>query len=131
MWHINHEHVKMADAVSARISRGQFRPIERGIGMPCYDSRGDANTPEGRDELLRSFTHNSPLAEIMCELMRRIEYECPSLPVPDAAAHWWKEHKARDAAKAKREAASQRKADIAAAARAKLSPAERKALGID
>lgn len=98
--------------------------------MPCYDSRGDANTREGRDELLRSFTHNSPLAEMLCTMCKAY-LAATTAELPSSVVEWWCEHQKRDLAKAKAEQARKRREDVAAAARAKLSPTERKALGID
>ena len=108
---------------------GNSARLGEGIDMPCYDSRGDANTPEGRGELLRSFTHNSPLAEMLCSMCKLAESNGWS--VSSDVTVWWHDHRLRDEARLKAEEERKRRDDIAAVARAKLSPIERKVLGID
>lgn len=66
--------------------------------MPCYDSR---NEPDNvRAEALREFTHNSPVAEMLCDLMRQADDGYVIDFSPELLA-WWEEHKARDAAREK------------------------------
>lgn len=64
--------------------------------MPCYDSR---NAPEYvRAEALAEFTHNSPVAEMLCSVMREIEAGAAPTISPQLA-QWWVAHKRRDSAK--------------------------------
>jgi len=65
--------------------------------MPCYDSRSDANTSEGRAEMRKDFRHNSDVAEMLCGMCRVVEAR--GLFIPTDVYEWWKEHKARDAAR--------------------------------
>jgi hypothetical protein len=98
--------------------------------MPCYDSRSDYNTNEGYAYLLERFAHNSPVAEMLCT-MCKLYLGSPALPeLPDNVLAWWAEHQKRD--KAKREAESRAKGVKLDRERAlaKLTPAERKALGL-
>lgn len=66
--------------------------------MPCY-------TPDYRDEQFaqerKNFTHNSPVAEMLCALIRREGISTKALQ----RAHkdlpkWWIEHLKRDSKKA-------------------------------
>jgi hypothetical protein len=96
--------------------------------MPCHV---EPTAEEERQSWERHFRHNSPTAEAFCELLRLIEAKYPSLKIPQKAPAWWKEHKARDADKDKRDASDEKAARTRAAALKKLTPAERKALGVD
>lgn len=69
--------------------------------MPCYDPRDsspDAIRSEARDDFAKEFTHNSPVAEMLCSVMKilnpqdrpRVAQMVPGLEV------WWKEHQERD-----------------------------------
>lgn len=64
--------------------------------MPCYDAREDRNSPyyEGDD------AHNSPVAQMLCAVLRRIEAEGTLARLTDhATQEWWRIHKLRDARK--------------------------------
>lgn len=72
--------------------------------MPCYDPRDNdpaAISAEARARAMTEFTHNSPVAEMLCSVMKilhpqdrpRVAEMVPGLKV------WWAEHQARDAAK--------------------------------
>lgn len=74
--------------------------------MPCYDPRDhspSAIRSETRAELVKEFTHNSPVAEMLCSVMKilhpddrpRVAAMVPGL------CNWWEEHNLRDAAKGK------------------------------
>lgn len=66
--------------------------------MPCH-------TPEPTEEEERAyhykdFKHNSELAEMLCELMARIEkVEGFETHVSPKILEWWEEHKERDRAR--------------------------------
>lgn len=68
--------------------------------MPCYDPR-DSSPEANRSALLAEFTHNSPVAEMLCAVMKtihpndRIEL---GRRIPNLQA-WWDQHQARDAEK--------------------------------
>ena len=65
--------------------------------MPCYDGR----THE--DFMREEFTHNSPLAEMLCALMR--QFEAGEIKEwPPGLWSWWDTHKRLDAIKAENEA---------------------------
>lgn len=73
--------------------------------MPCYDSRDHdpSEIAKGvREKALKEFTHNSPVAELLCSVMKCIQ---PSDQVELAIripglAEWWEEHLKRDMEKA-------------------------------
>jgi hypothetical protein len=94
--------------------------------MPCYVEE----TPEERREAFyRSFEHNSPVAEMLCTMCKAYISVTPSA-LPAGVVKWWREHQRRD--KAKREAESRAKGVKLDRKRAlaKLTLAERKALGL-
>lgn len=72
--------------------------------MPCYDPRDDspeAIRSEERAKLVTEFTHNSPVAEMLCAVMKilhpndrsRVASMVPGLE------KWWDDHQKRDALK--------------------------------
>ncbi len=65
--------------------------------MPCYDSRDSSEN--ARAEAMREFRHNSPVAEMLCEVMRRISLKGMLYECSPAVVQWWEEHQRRDAAK--------------------------------
>ena len=74
--------------------------------MPCYDSRDhdhSAISADARAKAMIEFTHNSPVAEMLCSIMNILHPD----DVPRVAAripgleHWWAEHQKRDQEKAK------------------------------
>ena len=64
--------------------------------MPCYDSRTDSSYV--REEALREFRHNSPVAELLCEALTLL-HAGRSGDCSPALHQWWVEHQARDANK--------------------------------
>lgn len=65
--------------------------------MPCYDPMSDSSykVAEARMEWM----HNSPVAEMLCSVMKEIEAErLLEIVSPDVRA-WWEDHKKRDANK--------------------------------
>jgi hypothetical protein len=66
--------------------------------MPCYDGSNDSDYI--RSEAARAFTHNSPVAEMLCGVMRLIEGG-GSGEWPPGLMEWWAEHQRRDEAKAR------------------------------
>lgn len=63
--------------------------------MPCYDSRNDLNTSDGREDLRKSFRHNSDVAEMLCTMCKTAESF--GMPIPKSVWGWWEEHQIRDA----------------------------------
>lgn len=72
--------------------------------MPCYDARDDsapAVESRIRNKLLVDFQHNSPVAEMLCAVMKILHPDdrprvAATVPGLDS---WWKQHQARDKAK--------------------------------
>ncbi len=65
--------------------------------MPCYDSRNEPGYV--RKEALEEFTHNSPVAEMLCAVLTTLEQEGEAFPHHPGLKQWWSDHKSRDAAK--------------------------------
>lgn len=71
--------------------------------MPCYDGRENERQVdvdyEDRARLRKEWEHNSPVAELLCSVLKRLPVmvrgglinETPALGV------WWEEHQKRDA----------------------------------
>lgn len=93
--------------------------------MPCYTYESPKDI---RDDYYRSFTHNSPVAEMLCTMCKLSEEHGWS--VPSSVAPWWAEHKKRDARKAKEESKAKGARLDRERALAKLTKAERKLLGL-
>jgi hypothetical protein len=68
--------------------------------MPCYDHR-DHDTSYIREAAMNEFRHNSHVAQMLCTALRALEVE--GYPLDSDMRQWLREHKARDAAKAKKE----------------------------
>lgn len=75
--------------------------------MPCYDGRENERqvlvNDVDRERLRKEWRHNSPVAELLCYLLKnspaaRNEH-CQNNP---KLAKWWAEHQERDRRKAKR-----------------------------
>lgn len=76
--------------------------------MPCYDGRENERqvlvSDEHQAKLRNEWTHNSPVAELLCAVMkqagptRRGDF-CEDIP---GLAQWWREHQARDAKRKKK-----------------------------
>lgn len=63
--------------------------------MPCYQP--EPTYEEQKDSFYKEFKHNSELAEMLCELMARIEkVEGHESHVSPRILEWWEEHKERD-----------------------------------
>lgn len=89
--------------------------------MPC--------TCDGYPEPERD-THNGPVAEALCKVMQEHEVRGEMGCFDAATLAWWEEHKARDAARIKQDLAEKRTLLARKAALEKLTPYERKLLGL-
>jgi hypothetical protein len=72
--------------------------------MPCYDPRDSspaAIRSEARGEFAKEFTHNSPVAEMLCSVMKIIHPQDRPIVASKVPGlmEWMLEHEARDAAK--------------------------------
>lgn len=105
--------------------------------MPC---RTDPPTQsEIRDGYEREFTHNSDLAEIFCATMITIEqhdndiggHGTPIMEIlPARTLKWWNDHKKRDRDKVNAERKEMERKQAISVALSKLTPGERKLLGV-
>jgi arginine/lysine/ornithine decarboxylase len=106
--------------------------------MPCYDppmtqAEITAMEQERVRKQLEKFSHNSPVADMLCYVLRKLEEAEEPVKIqhlPENIHEWWEEHKERDRKKAR---AEKRKFDEAAErerALLKLTPTEKKLLGI-
>lgn len=74
--------------------------------MPCYDGRENERQVlvdyEDREKLRREWFHNSPIAELLCSVMKEVPpFVRDSLLLDNTKlAHWWHDHKERDRKKA-------------------------------
>lgn len=72
--------------------------------MPCYDARDNSDSAVEsriRTKLINEFQHNSPVAEMLCAVMKILHpQDRPRVAgmVPGLES-WWKEHQIRDAKK--------------------------------
>lgn len=94
--------------------------------MPCNDG------PRLEDELRERNTH---LAQMLCWLMNRLEghhaeWTAKALNTNHMLKMWWKEHKRLDAERKQLEEAKVKAEQVRQQAIAKLSPSERRALGL-
>lgn len=65
--------------------------------MPCYDS---TTSPEYvRAEAIKEFTHNSPVAEMLCGVLTALIATGNAVPPIDGLDEWWRDHQRRDEAK--------------------------------
>lgn len=81
--------------------------------MPCNDGgypRDDGLSDRQREALAEAFTHNSPVAELLCHVLTRISQNpgmrtmyTNLLTQNTALNRWWSDHQLRDAAKARKE----------------------------
>jgi hypothetical protein len=90
--------------------------------MPCNCD----GYPEPQPDL-----HNGPLAEALCMLMQDIEASGNMQDVDAATMAWWEEHKARDKARIKHELMQAEEEQKRQEAIDKLTPFERKLLGLE
>lgn len=65
--------------------------------MPCYDSRNDPDYVRGeeRKQAFRDFTHNSPVAKMLCGVLTHMHPQMIA-QLPAATRAWWVEHQERD-----------------------------------
>jgi hypothetical protein len=92
--------------------------------MPCY------SPPPTAADYYEGFEHNSKLADMLCQIMQSIEARGELEGQELRTRAWWEEHKKRDRERLKREQEQRKTAEEKDAALAKLSPYERKLLGI-
>ena len=94
--------------------------------MPC-DGGGWSGNQEAEywEERLR---HDSPTAEAFCELCQVLEES--GIALTPSAARWWKKHKDRDRKRVEKEVAAQKERKKIKDALEKLTPYERKLLGV-
>lgn len=94
--------------------------------MPCY------TPPPTYEEELASWTerlsHDSPTAEILCEVMQLADDRGETARMPIKAVLWWAEHKRRDTERLQKERDALKTEEDKKAALEKLSPYERKLL---
>lgn len=102
--------------------------------MPC---RYDVPTPqEIQSDWEAKFLHNSTLAEIFCSVMLKLEdmdkgFSDPFVSkLPTKAQKWWKEHKERDRKRVNEERKEMERQQAFTTAYNKLTPGERKLLGV-
>lgn len=93
--------------------------------MPCDSgmSYGSNYDHEARRELER-------LTRVSCDIMKAIEGAGVRLNLSGEASKWWEAHKLIDAERERVAAEQRARHELAEAAKAKLTPAERAALGI-
>ena len=97
--------------------------------MPCHVDE----SPEEQEKRTREhFNHNSEVAEMLCALLTENPLPTNYLnKIHPGIVEWWELHKLRDEAKAKREKNDKKTAELRKNALSKLTPAERRALGVD
>lgn len=89
--------------------------------MPCTCE----GYPEPEPDL-----HNGPLAEMLCKTMAEHEERGEMSCFSEEQLAWWKEHKKRDKARLDQDMRRKRTEKAKNAALAKLTPYERKLLGV-
>ncbi len=75
-------------------------------------------------------THNGPVAEALCKVMQEHEARGEMGCFDAAALAWWEEHKARDRARLEQDLQEAELKNLREQAVAKLTPFERKLLGL-
>ena len=111
-----------------------FYEPKRRMKMPCRTDPPTSN--ELRNCYEEEFTHDSKLAEIFCATMLKLEAidEGSSDPIilllPKKAQAWWNQHKERDRKKVATERKAMEREQAIENALSKLSPEERKLLGV-
>lgn len=71
--------------------------------MPCYDGRENERqvnvTYEHEGRLRKEWMHNSPIAELLCYVMRNLNHaQSVDLRAGNSKlGHWWNDHQVRDA----------------------------------
>lgn len=97
--------------------------------MPCNSGMGESYSGNG------GYDHEArrqveKLTRVSCDIMKAIEELGVTLPVSSETAIWWESHKAHDAQREALQKARDEQTSIAELAIRKLTPEERKALGI-
>ena len=75
-------------------------------------------------------THNGPLADALCKVMQEHEAREEMGCFDASALKWWEDHKARDRARVEQDLREADRCNARAEALAKLSPFERRLLGL-
>lgn len=97
--------------------------------MPCYDP--GPTEEETRLVYYKEFEHNSELAEMLCELMRRIEkVDGHEGHVSQEILAWWRDHQERDRKRVEKELKEAEEQGAKEAALNKLSQYEKDLLGL-
>jgi hypothetical protein len=67
--------------------------------MPCYDAGYAADHARDRE---REWQHNSPVAELLCGVMSKMDNRELAMYAPKGSKlwHWWQDHQERDRKKA-------------------------------
>lgn len=94
--------------------------------MPCYTP--PPTEEETRAHYYEEFTHNSPLAQMMCDLCQILDRD--TIHRVGGLEAWWGAHQRRDRARREREKADAERRNKMRAARAKLTAEERELLGV-
>ena len=95
--------------------------------MPCYDNYGLPSICDHSDLKRR----NDELAQILCLVGRWADLTGRGGDMPPQFVKWWRAHKEVDRKRLVREQKEREKNRLAQKARAKLTIAERKALGLN
>jgi hypothetical protein len=95
--------------------------------MPC---RSEPDPNEVIRDLYKRFEHDSELAEMLCHVMTFVEESGLLSKVNGPTFIWWSHHKARDAHKREQEQRAAEETRKINDAKAKLTPEERRLLGI-
>jgi hypothetical protein len=95
--------------------------------MPCWDTHGTCESTHEKELWAR---HDSEVAEFLCQAMQAIDSGGAPVPLPPGVMAWWEEHQDRDRRRAVIALRQAEEAGIRQAALAKLTPYERKLLGL-
>lgn len=93
--------------------------------MPCTDGG-----PSASEENAELRGHVNYLTDMLCRIMQILKNRGEVGICPSQAQVWWEQHKRIDAARLKAEEAERKEQATREAALAKLTPAERRALGL-
>ena len=96
--------------------------------MPCYYT----GSKEGDLQLSLQESHEATtkLARMLCTAMEHIEQTGCGLPIDVELTNWWASHKQLDADRAVRDLEQAHLENLRSTAMSKLTPTERKALGL-
>lgn len=101
--------------------------------MPCRDDYPEPTQEERRRDWEKQLRHDSDLAEMLCSVLQTIEDgEEPTQVkhLTQKVKTWWNEHKLRDRVKLDAQRLELELKRATDAAYAKLTPEERKLLGV-